>query len=775
MKSVIIRGLFYLTLLLAVGCSDSHQQTGVTSANEALFDPAASIVPLPNVLATATAADPLASYTNPATHVTGARPANTPMTPPEALAYINLKEVSGTNAVSGLNAPIYLRFGAALDPASVNAATIKVFQITGDSASPTATENSTLTFADVSGMFSYRYTAGGTDVFLSPNFPLPPATRYVYVVTSGVKDAATGKPVSSSTYFDALKSTIPLVAPLDPLEPIRANAMSGSDIALSGYAKLMNDLITKTAVTGITSRDNIALLGRFITTAAGFVSTDATNATTKAASLIPVESALRAFAAGALPSKTWSNAATVTATIPGGTYWTAAGAPGTAPASLASVVTGNIDSADLSLDPVVVSAHTATIDLTGVTGAYNPAAGVVQGFRTGNNLTGFYHVPKSLPFIYLKPAAPNGKLIIFQHGITGQKEQVLALAQSLTGTGYAVVAIDLPLHGALAVTGHTTGSAWGQDFMAVGAPLATRSNVQQAAFHLNRLELAIRTGGFVTAGIAAAPPTEITFVGQSLGSIVGSYYLAGNTGNGAFPTATDMKGFLSVPGGKLAYLMKDSPAFGPSVNAGLAAIGIAVDTPTYNQFFLVTQTVIDSVDPASITTPLQSGLASRLSGRVVIQEAVGDQVIPNANTRYLGNALGGRGVLGAAGSTVAPGFDQLSYLSGTVPATFMFTLSGATPVPKVVPARGISIAGTTPTEGYFQFDQTGIDHGFLIDNTTPANTALAQTQLVAYLLRGVVVDPTSAGSLATLAKPLAQVPVAAKEITLPPVLQILGY
>ncbi|GFO56470.1 lysophospholipase VolA [Geomonas sp. Red276] len=777
---LVTRFLVILGFLLAIACSsEDHQQSGALSTNQALFDPTTSTVPLPNVLATAMAANPLTSYTNPLTGATGARPANTPMNPLEALAYVNLKEVGGTNAVSGLNAPIYIRFGQPLDAASVTAATIKVFQVTGDSASPLATENNPLTFTDVSGMFTYQYAAGSTEVFLFPNFPLQPAARYLYVVTSGVKDAATGKPVMSSTYFDALKSTIPLVGPLAALEPIRANAMSGTNIQLSGYAKVMNDLITASATTGIANRADIALMGRFITTAAGYVAPDAT----QPATVMPVESALRAFAAGTnlpggLPGKTWVNGVTNTQTIPAATYWTGAGAPGTPPAGLASVTIGSINSADLSMDPVVVAANSGTMDLTGVTGADNPAAGVVQPYRSGANLVGYYHVPRTIPFIYLAPAAPNGKLVIFQHGITGQKEQVLTVAQTLTGAGYAVVAIDLPLHGALAVPGHSNPALWGQDFMAVGAPLATRSNIQQAAFNLDRLEISLRTGALVAAGVAAAPPTEISYVGLSLGSIVGTYYLAGNTTlSTSVPPYTqatlnnDMKGFLSVPGGRLAYLIKESPAFSGSINAGLASVGINVGTPTYNQFFLLTQTVVDPADPASVTTPLASGLPSRLSGRVVMQEAVGDQVIPNNSTRYLGNALGGRGVLGAAGATVAPGFDQLAYLSGRVPAPFMYTIAGGQVVPKKQAARAVTAAGSTPSEGYFQFDQTGIGHGFLIDNSTPANTALAQLQMAHYLLEGAVVDPTTAGGVSAG----ATIPVAAREIAFPRTIKILAH
>jgi hypothetical protein len=768
--------------LVFLGCNSSTGQPAseqTTSANTVLFDPSASIIPLPNILATATAKDPFMNYSG----NYGPRPANKPLTPPEALAYVNKYEMGETNAVAGLNAPIYIRVASPVIAATVSAATIKVFQLSIDSNG--MTENNPLAFTDVSAMFTYQYKEGSTDIFAFPNFPLIPGTRYLYVVTNRVKDAATGGSVSGSFYFEALKSTTPLLGSFAALEAIRANKMSDTNILLSGYAKVMDDLIAASATTTIASRSEITLLGRFITTGAGFVQTDSNNVNTR----IPVESALRAFAAGGLPGglpgKSWDNTVATPMTIPAAAYWSGAGLPGAPPASLDKVITGTINSAELSLDPVVILNNSATgIDQSSSAGAYNPAAGIVKPFRTGTTLTGYYHVPRSVPFVYLAPTAPNGELIIFQHGITGQKEQVLALAQSLTGTGYAVIAIDLPLHGALAVPTHSTGSVWGQDFMAVGAPLATRSNIQQAAFNLNRLELTLKYGNLAAAGIPT--PTKVRFVGMSLGSIVGSYYLAGNTtlSTTSIPPYSqttlnsDMKGFLSVPGGRLAYLMKDSPAFSTSINAGLAAKGIVVNSPTYNQFFQVTQTVIDPVDPASVTTPLVSGLPSRLSGRIVIQEAVNDLVIPNSSTRYFGNSLGGREVLGSVGATVAPGFSQLGYLGGTspsIPTQFMYTLSGSTPAPKAAFARAIEVAGTTPAEGYFQFNQTGIGHGFLIDNSTPANTALGQTQLVAYLLKGVVVDPTSSGSLLTLAKPLPFIPLAAGEIRLPPVLKIFGY
>jgi hypothetical protein len=783
---------------MVMGCTDSSGPLGSTglpssSFNSVLFDPTTSTVPLPNILATATAKDPLTQYADASGSII-ARPANTPMTPPEALAYINKYEMGSTNAVSGLNSPVYIRFSSPLDPATVSASNIKVFQLSPDTASSSSLENNPLGFTDISVMFDFKYTPGSKDVFLFPRFPLLPATRYLYVVTNRVKDSVTGGGVSSSVYFEALKSPLPLVGSFAALEVIRADvkASNGTDIKLSGYGKVMNDLIAAAASTTIASRNEIAVLGRFITTGAGFVSKDAIG------TMMPVESALRSFAAGAgmggLTGKTWTNNITVTATFDKGgvnltpdAYWTGVmGAATAAPVTVNSVVSGTFNSAQLSIDPVVAKANAASVDLTGVTlsglPAYNPASGVVQAFRNGTgDLTGYYHSTSSIPFVYIAPAgtAPTDgwPLVIFQHGITKQKENVIAVAGSLTAAGFAVIAIDLPLHGELKVTGHATGAEWGQDFMAVGAPLAARSNIQQAAFNLNRLELTLLGGGFAGLGVDAPNRTTVKpkFVGISLGSIVGAYYLAGNaslsTTGYPYTQATldlDMKGFLSVPGGRIAYLLMDSPAFSPSINAGLAAKGVVAGTPTYHQFFQVTQSVFDTVDPATMTSPLASGLPSRLSGRIVIQEATdGDVVIPNANTRYFGSALGGRGVLGAAGAAVAPGFKQLGYNGSTsAPATFM--------APFAVAATAATDTG--PKEGYFQFNQSGVSHGFLLDPTAGSATAtgLAQRQMVYFLKLGIVVDPTVSGTV--LPKAAAKmIPGIAGEILLPPVVKILGY
>jgi hypothetical protein len=818
MKRLMHWFFLYLLLLLIAGCGDSTGVSQSTSTNAALFDPTTGNVPLPNILATATAPDPITQYTDPATGSVGLRPVNTPMNPLEALSYVNRYEVSGTNAVSGVNAPIYIRFTRPVIPATVNPSTVKVFQVGTDTASPLSTENNPLHFTDVSGMFSFQVT--GSDVLLFPNFPLQPGTRYLYLVTNRVRDAVTGGTITGSVYFQALKSTTPLTGPFAPLEPIRANTVIGGQIALSGYAKVMNDLIASQTTTTVSSRNDIALIGRFITTAAGFVVTDPGN---PVGSAIPVESALRAFAAGSdlpggLSGKSWIGAGLnrVTVTTPAGltpaTYWAnATGGAVAAPASVGAVVTGTIPSADISMNPVVVHNNPTAMNQNVPFGTYSAATSVVQPFRDSTGrVTGYYYTPRDIPFVYLAPtgSAPAGgwPLVIFQHSINGSKNEVLAVAGSLTAAGFAVVAIDLPMHGELAFPGHSQ-LHWGEDFLAVGAPLATRANIQQAAFNLDRLELiaatptfgsALSTQGFAALGANAPNPAiKPRFVGVSLGSIVGAYYLAGNTtlnptpGQPPYTQATlnnDMKGLLSVPGGRTAYLIKDSPRFGPSVNAGLATRGIIAGTPAYQQFFLLTQAVVDPADPATMTTPLpnfQSAdlLPSRLSGRIAVQEATstrldpfgtplnGDLVIPNWSTRYFGNALGGRGVLGF---DIAPGFAQLSYASGRIPALFMLTRSGAALVPKTATAA-TDASASGPREGYFQFDQPDVTHGFLLDPiSSPVSYQLGQRQMVYFVSRDIVVDPT----VTSTALPRVTIGRGAglkHEVIVPRVMRIFGF
>ncbi len=796
-------GTFLLTLLACTGGGDSKAPTIVTgpgsmpSTTTAIFDPSTGAVPLPNVLVTATSTSiTYTATTTPAPGTLNITP-GFPLTPDKALAYVNLKEMGGTQAVSGVNAPIYIGFNAAVDTATVNGSNIKVFQLVPDvPANPSSTENNALGFVDISGLFTFStntLTPSGVGVYALPKVPLLPGARYLYVVTNRVKDAA-GLPVSAAPFFEALKSTTTLTGSFAALEPIRADAMvtgSTTNIQLRGYAKLMDDLIAATATTTVTKRADIALLGRFITTGAGYIPADPIGTP---ASRMPVETALWAYAnnadlsATALKanfstgeSRTWVNGVSNFQLM--GTSAIASG-----PGSLAAIFgtsipfgavgyigAGTFESADFQLDPYAVNANLANAGgkLDAVTGlVYNPGtstvpgSGVLTAFRNGTGvLRGFYHRTRTVPFIVVAPlAAPTGggyPVAIFMHGIGGSKEQALGLVNTLCSAGYAVIAIDQAVHGlAAGATGSLTSplytgpgmgngrpaAEWASNFFMLPSILTARTNVQTSAFNLWRLERILKQpaadatslqAAMVAAGKTLSPAGATQYVGQSLGSIVGAYFLAGNS---IQTGGSNMKGLLSVPGGRIGFILKDSPAFAATVNAGLAAAGVPTGSAAYYQFFALAQAVADPIDPATMGTPLSGQTTSRLANRLLVQEAVGDTVIPNANGQYFVNAFAGR--QGQLGGDVSVGFTQILRASQTAPAVpYVYGTTLATFKTAVAAATA---AGTgNPTQGVMQYGSTttAAAHGLLLqDATTPANVAAAQRQMAIWVAAGTVAD-----------------------------------
>jgi len=781
-------GTSLLGLLACNGGGDSKAPMTVTgpesspSSTTAVFDPASGAVPLPNVLVTATTTAITYSGTStPAPGTLNITPGY-PLTPDKALAYVNLREMGNTHAVSGVNAPIYIGFTNGVDTATINGANIKIFMVTPDQApnvNPSSFENNALTFTDISGLFTFStmtLTPSGVGAYAMPKVPLPPGYRFLYVVTNRVKDTA-GKAISASPYFEALKSTTALAGSFAALEPIRANVMTGPDIKLSGYAKVMNDLIAASATTTITKRSDIALMGRFITTGAGYIPTDPANPTPALAAVrIPVEMALWAWANNApIPntvdfstgeSRAWSNAAngfTVLASeaaTPGSVaaFYTANGLGAAPNAAIGLVAAGAFESANLQIDPYAVGGVPANAsisgDITAATGlTYNPGtsvlpgSGVLQAARNATGkLRGFYHTSRAVPFLVLAPKAGTGPypVAIFMHGIGGQKEQVLGLANTLCAAGYAVVAIDQVRHGGLA-DGRPS-AEWASNFFMLPSILTARTNVQNSAFNLWRLERILKQPAvdptglqalMTTAGKPLAAGGASQYVGQSLGSIVGSYFLAGNssqTGGG------NMKGLLSVPGGRIGFILKDSPAFAATVNAGLAAAGVPTGSAAYYQFFALAQAVADPIDPATMGTPLPGQTASRLANRLLVQEAVGDLVIPNANGQYFVNGFAGR--QGQLGGDVSGGFSQVLRAGEGAPAVpYIYGTSLAN---LKAPVAAATVGGTsTPTQGVMQYGTPAAPaaHGLLLqDATTPANVAAAQRQMAIWVAAGVVAD-----------------------------------
>ncbi|HEY6895236.1 MAG TPA: Ig-like domain-containing protein [Rhodanobacteraceae bacterium] len=265
----------------------------------------------------------------------------------------------------------------------------------------------------------------------------------------------------------------------------------------------------------------------------------------------------------------------------------------------------------------------------------------------------------TVPMVVTIPNSRSGRakppggwpVVIFQHGITRNRTDAFAVAGTLAAQGFAVVAIDLPLHGItdttspfyvgntpfaalgakertfdLDVENNTTGApgpdgaidpsgAW---FINLSSLLTSRDNLRQGVADLFELAHAVPSMHFDAS--TDFDGTRIAFVGQSLGSIVGTMFVQIDPN---VDTA-----LLSVPGGGIARLLDGSPTFGPRIRAGLAAAGVEAGTPEYDQFMGAAQTAVDSGDPINF-----AGVTD--AKNLLMQEVVGsgdvppDQVIPN--------------------------------------------------------------------------------------------------------------------------------------------------
>ena len=214
-----------------------------------------------------------------------------------------------------------------------------------------------------------------------------------------------------------------------------------------------------------------------------------------------------------------------------------------------------------------------------------------------------------IPVLLTVPNANSGHskpeagwpIVIFQHGITRQRTDMFAIAATLAGQGFAVIAIDAPLHGltdktnpffhnqlltgspaAGLITGERTfdldlensSGAPGPDgtidpsgsyFINLSNLLVSRDNLRQATADLMELTRAIPSLSLSGNPTGDFDGSKIEFVGQSLGSIIGTTFIAMEPHVNV--------GLLNVPGGGIARLLDASPAFGPSIRWKRSATG----------------------------------------------------------------------------------------------------------------------------------------------------------------------------------------------------------
>lgn len=266
------------------------------------------------------------------------------------------------------------------------------------------------------------------------------------------------------------------------------------------------------------------------------------------------------------------------------------------------------------------------------------------------------------------PSTAGFPTLVFGHGLTSSKSALFAFAPQLAAKLHmASMAIDFVDHGSRAVRISDTGDCAGatldptvltQCFVPIfSADLGqTRDNIRQTVLDLQRVIRVAKYCGSNTCasatagGTSATPstfkvdPAHIVYGGQSLGGIIGTT---------ASATAPEIKtALLNVPAVGLLDVLEHTDTLeircllvDALIDAGVL-VGDKSDTatplcadeawqaqPGYQQFSSIARWVIDPADGANFI----SRLATK---KILIQEVVDDQVVPNYATEIEGALAG---------------------------------------------------------------------------------------------------------------------------------------
>jgi len=281
---------------------------------------------------------------------------------------------------------------------------------------------------------------------------------------------------------------------------------------------------------------------------------------------------------------------------------------------------------------------------------------------------------RELPLLIVVPQTPapasGYPTLLFAHGLTRSKEDLLAIAGALAQGGIASVAMDAVDHGvrafqvsteaALGCAGAGPGLPCETTFGPTCAPqcfasilssdlAASRDHLRQTM--LDQLTLEAVLQGCAAAGACGAlqlDPAQLGYLGQSLGALIGGVSVAMSEGlrTAAFNVgAADWLRILtdtSTPAiscplvdALIASGVLSGEPWNLGTNPDALCLGDSWKTdPGFLQFASAARWILDPADPINY--------ASRYgeSRSVLLAEVIGDAVIPNSATREFGEALG---------------------------------------------------------------------------------------------------------------------------------------
>jgi hypothetical protein len=616
----------------------------------------------------------------------------------------------------GTESDIDIYFTATVD-ATTLAANVFVFQVTSDPSTKAVTgfTKALVPGTDYSIALSAGIDSGGEIVTIKPLKPLTPSTivgttavpaTYMVVVTTGVKDTSANPVTPSADYSAIVAADLPALSPTvnpaninmattNPLFPVAEFTLG--QLAVAGGAGISPANI---AVTFSFSTAYLGLsLGEMAATATATAQPSGTGIFDTTLNVCTV-----LFESGELPNNTSACAA-----VPGSANAEVYAGDVALPYYLSVPSTGNPTAALTDFWKNAAGGDTA-ISATNPT-SFAPKATVAQ-----NVIPILVSIPTGCGSM---PTA-GWPVVIFQHGITENRENIFAIAGTFASACMATVAIDLPLHGvtntadpfyknqlftgtsaAAALTAavsertfdmdleNNTTLAAGPDgmidssgawFINLQSTITSRDNLREGAADLINLSVTLPTLSAIGAASNTFDGSKMFFVGHSLGGIVGTTFLGADSAGAQLASRAPriVAASLANPGGHIAELLRNSAEFETIIDGQLAAAGLPKGSQSYYDFYSEAQAVVEDGDPANYAPVAVAGHPIHMLEVVGGLSGVGDtcdlpdQVVPNSATDILVSEMGLTQIDStSAGSKFIVRFlagDHGSVLSPSVPA-----------------------------------------------------------------------------------------------------------
>ena len=331
-------------------------------------------------------------------------------------------------------------------------------------------------------------------------------------------------------------------------------------------------------------------------------------------------------------------------------------------------------------------------------------------------------------FWVTQPATPSGT-VVFQHGITANKDNLFAIANTLAGYGYSSVAIDIWGHGertyedgdddgVIENTLETSYADSGALFIRPDAPDLSAGYYLQTLIDIYRLSSFISNNSELSQAVGSNTPVH--YVGMSLGGIMGASLASissiTDTTSTTYFSNPFTKYVLNVPGGDISDVVLNG-SFGESVrNSVAAAYNYDTSTEEGNQSLSSTMVAIDLLTSHTLFSYSADPLATitdSLPEQVLVQEMQGDDVVPNNTTEIMSQAMRLTNKRDGDSSVTIDGDNQ-------------------------------RIRWTLDPSNYDKEDDGGdAGHSFLLNNESNATTQ-GQLQVACYLFANKVLDTKTA-------------------------------